>query len=230
MTDAGVGVHEQGGSQQDGSEQHGSSRQGSAPHSPEQWDELYGTEQVWSGRPNGTLVAEVAGLAPGTALDIGSGEGGDVVELARRGWAVTGLDVSGVALQRARAAAEAAGVPATWVQAGLAEAALPEEGFDLVTVHYPALPKEPPGALPALLAAVAPGGTLLVVHHADLHEAAHEHGFDPDDYVSHDDVAAALGEGWTVEVRERRPRADAPTTGRGAGHVDDLVLRARRSG
>jgi SAM-dependent methyltransferase len=194
----------------------------------QQWDELYGSEQVWSGRPNGTLVVEVAGLEPGTALDVGSGEGGDVVELARRGWRVTGLDVSGVALQRARDAAEAAGVEATWVHAALTDAVLPPGGFDLVTVHYPALPKDPPGAVPALLAAVAPGGTLLVVHHADLHEGAHEHGFDPDDYVGHDDLADALGDGWTVEVRERRPRADAPTTGRGAGHVDDLVLRARR--
>lgn len=44
----------------------------------------------------------------------------------------------------------------------------------------------------ALLAAVAPGGTLLVVHHADVDaEKAKSFGFDITDYLSHDDVLLA---------------------------------------
>src|SRR4051812_15348151 len=65
------------------------------------WDERYGsTERVWSGAPNPQLVAEVSDLRPGTVLDAGCGEGGDAHWLAARGWQVTALDVSAVALDR----------------------------------------------------------------------------------------------------------------------------------
>lgn len=192
------------------------------------WDERYGAaEQVWSGDPNGALVAEVADLAPGTALDVGCGEGADAVWLARRGWRVTALDVSRVALERAERHARNAGVEVTWVHSGLVEAHLAT--FDLVSAQYPAL-RGTPGheAERALLRAVAPGGVLLVVHHADV-EAGSGHGFDPRDYVLPADVAALLAadDGWRVEVDERRPRF--VRSGAGAAHTHDLVLRARRS-
>ena len=82
-------------------------------------------------------------------------------------------------------------------------------------------------AVVALLAAVAPGGTLLVVHHADIDpEEAKARGFDPADYVAPADVAALLDDGWRVEVDEKRSRDI--TGGAGAHHTHDLVLRARR--
>ncbi|WP_345152704.1 class I SAM-dependent methyltransferase [Nonomuraea rubra] len=54
--------------------------------------------------------ARVTDLPPGTALDLGSGEGGDAIWLARKGWRVTAADISGVALRRAARHAEEAGV------------------------------------------------------------------------------------------------------------------------
>ena len=193
-----------------------------------EWDERYGAaDQVWSGEPNAALVAETAGLEPGRALDVGCGEGADAVWLARRGWEVTGLDVSRVALDRAQRLARDAGVQVGWVQAALVEAALPAGVFDLVSAQYPALRKTP-GAVAerTLLDLVAPGGTLLVVHHAIDPEHHHEDDFDPTLYVLPADVRALLGEGWTVEVDERRPRA--VSRGAGAHHVQDVVLRAQR--
>ncbi|MFJ9038506.1 class I SAM-dependent methyltransferase [Streptomyces sp. NPDC102406] len=196
-----------------------------------EWDGRYAErQQLWSGRPNGALLAEVAGLAPGRALDVGCGEGADAIWLARGGWDVTALEVSGVALERAAGHARDAGVAVRWVHAALADAALPPASFDLVSAQYPALLRTPDAAAErALLGAVAPGGVLLLVHHAgmDTHEAHEESGFDPADYVWPSMVAALLDEDWAVEVDEVRPRV-APESGAGAHHADDVVLRVRR--
>lgn len=195
------------------------------------WDERYSDrDQLWSGQPNNALVAEAAGLRPGRALDVGCGEGADALWLAGQGWEVTALDVSRVALDRAAGHAELAGAKVRWLHAGLVGAPLRPRSFDLVSAQYPALLRTERGdAENALLDAVAPGGTLLVVHHpAPTKEQAAEHGFDPDDYVSPADVAALLGEGWLIEVDEVRPRS--VTAGAGSAHTQDIVLRARRLG
>ena len=193
------------------------------------WDERYTSmERVWSGEPNGALVTETTGLTPGAALDVGCGEGADAVWLAEHGWDVTALDVSGVALERAARHAEQVQVPVRWVHAGLVEAGLPAGTFDLVSAQSPALLRtEGHDAEAALLAAVAPGGTLLVVHHQVIDaEQARAHGVDPDDYVSPADVATLLDERWRIEVDETRPRH--VTGGAGSHHTHDVILRARR--
>ncbi|MFH9015674.1 class I SAM-dependent methyltransferase [Streptomyces sp. NPDC017943] len=195
-----------------------------------EWDGRYADrQQLWSGRPNGALVAEVAGLTPGRVLDVGCGEGADALWLARGGWDVTALDVSGVALERAAGHAREAGLTVRWVHAELTEAALPPGSFDLVSAQYPALLRTLEAAAErALLAAVAPGGVLLLVHHAGMDtREAHESGFDPADYLWPSTVAALLDDDWVVEVDEQRPRV-APPGGAGAHHTDDLVLRVRR--
>jgi SAM-dependent methyltransferase len=194
-----------------------------------EWDERYAAaDQLWSGQPNATLVDEVGDLEPGRALDVGCGEGADAVWLASHGWQVTAIDVSLLALQRATTSAERSGVQVEWVHAGLLDAPLPPGGFGLVTAHYCALFHTPTReAERALLAAVAPGGHLLVVHHADVDvEEAKAHGFDPAQYVNPSDVAALLDERWQVTWDERRPRL--LRSGAGAGHSHDVVLHARR--
>lgn len=200
-------------------------------HGQFHFDELYsGAEPVWSGEPNGTLVQEVSGVTPGRALDVGCGEGADAVWLAQRGWQVTALDPAKGALDRAERAAAGAGVEVRWLHAGLLDAPLSGETFDLVSAQYPALPRTPGGdAVRALLALVALGGTLLVVHHADVDlERALEHGCDPRAYVSPADVLAALDDGWEVLVDERRERH--VSGGAGVHHTHDTVVRARRRG
>ncbi len=183
----------------------------------------------WSGRPNGRLVAEVAALAPGRALDVGCGEGADAIWLAARGWDVTAIDVSDVALTRARAAAERAGVDVDWVGGDAFQADVAGRSFDLVSMQYPALPKAAgPDAVRALLDAVRPGGLLLAVYH-DLDDEHIEHMkarcTDPAAYVGVDDLRALLGSDFDVELHAIEPRTDPPA---GTPHVADVVLRARR--
>ncbi len=142
---------------------------------PEFWDDRYsGEERTWSGRPNVRLVETASDLAPGRALDLGAGEGGDAAWLAARGWEVVALDVSQVALDRA--AQHHGSDRVTWRQADLRTWTPDDElgTFDLVSTCYLHLP--PPGH-PRLLGllgpVVQPGGTLVHVghHHDDITSA-----------------------------------------------------------
>jgi thioredoxin reductase/protein-L-isoaspartate O-methyltransferase len=199
------------------------------------WDHRYGGERMWSGNPNGTLVNEVSGLAPGRALDVGAGEGGDAIWLAEQGWTVTATDISQRALDRVRGEAERRGLKVACHQADANELdPFDTEAFDLVSAQYASIPRTPDGrGVRNLMAAVAPGGTLLVVSHdlepmrLEIDTTMNSRPFDPDAYVRVDDVVAALtgSPEWDIEVNELRPRPPGAVS---AHHVDDLVLRARR--
>lgn len=194
-----------------------------------EWDERYRGDgsNIWSGQPNEALIVEAADLPVGRAVDLGCGEGADAVWLATRGWDVTGIDISSVALNRARSAARNAAVDVEWIHADFAVSP-PESGaFDLVISFYPALLKtKVDESIAALLLGVAPGGTLLFVWHAMTDsEVARSHGFEPDDYVQIDDVVTRLGDGWDVVVNETRPR---DLRSENSPHHEDTVLKAIR--
>jgi SAM-dependent methyltransferase len=209
---------------------HGEQRFGTAAQAAE-WDVRYSEHDgsMWSGRPNGRLVAEVADLRPGRALDIGCGEGADAIWLAHRGWAVTAIDISEVAVGRARAAGERAAAAVEWLCGDALRTPFAAHSFDLVSMQYPALPKAAGvAAVRALLETVRPGGLLLAVYH-DLDDDHREHmrsrGVDPADYIGADDLAPLLGDDFTLELHAVEPRVDPPP---GTPHVADVVLRARR--
>ncbi|MEU8324536.1 FAD-dependent oxidoreductase [Nonomuraea sp. NPDC048881] len=205
-----------------------------APVSGEQfWDERYGqSERIWSGNPNVRLVEEVADLAPGTALELGCGEGADAVWLARRGWRVTAADISGVALARAAVHAAEAGVAerVDWQRHDLAES-FPEGEYDLVTASYLHSPAElsREKVLRAAAAAVAPGGQLLVLGHAGPPPWEPEARVElPTPQQVLDALELAEGE-WEVLRAEEFERAQTAPGGAPAVRVDN-VLRIRRRG
>jgi SAM-dependent methyltransferase len=205
-------------------------RFGSATQAAE-WDARYSEYDGprWSGRPNGRLLAEVADLTPGRALDVGCGEGADAIWLARHGWTVTAIDISDVAVTRAREAAGLAGAVVEWVRGDALQTPFPAGSFDLVSMQYPALPKAAgEAAIRALLNTVRPGGLLLAVYH-DLDDEHREHmksrGVDPADYVDAHDLGRLLGDEFTIERHEAEPRIDPPPDN---PHIADVVLRARR--
>ena len=128
-------------------------------------------ERVWSGRANPVLVDVAGSLPAGTALDLGCGEGGDAIWLARQGWRVTAVDLSATALDRASADAVAAGVEAR-IDFGRHDLAstFPDGAFDLVSAQYLHSPVELPRdhVLRAAARAVSPGGLLLIVGHGSV--------------------------------------------------------------
>jgi SAM-dependent methyltransferase len=210
--------------------EHGEQRFGVAEQTAE-WDARYSERDgaMWSGRRNGRLVAEVGALTPGRVLDVGCGEGADAIWLAQRGWTVTAIDISDVAVSRAREAAQLNGSAVEWVCGDALQVPFSARSFDLVSMQYPALPKAAgEAAIRTLLNTVRPRGLLLAVYH-DLDDDHREHmkarGVDPADYIGADDLVRLLGDGFTVEVHAVEPRIDPPP---GTPHIADIILRARR--
>jgi len=196
-----------------------------------EWDARYSERDgaMWSGQPNGRLVAEVGALTPGRVLDVGCGEGADAIWLAQRGWTVTAIDISDIAVSRAREAAQLNGAAVEWLCGDALQAAFSARSFDLLSMQYPALPKASgEAAIRTLLNTVRPGGVLLAVYH-DLDDDHREHmkarGTDPADYIDAADLVRLLGDGFTVELHAVEPRIDPPP---GTPHIADIILRARR--
>ena len=186
----------------------------------EDWNRKHGEAGPLFGvEPNRFLVAEVADLPPGRALDVACGAGRNAVWLAERGWTVTGVDFSDVALENARRLAGGARRRRRVGRGDLRDWQPPAE-YDLVAVLYLQVPAEraprrcsrgPPRAL-------APGGTLLVVgHHSDNLE--HGSGGPKDPRVL-----------YTRRGRRRRPRRSRDREGRsGAAPGRGRAGRDRRA-
>lgn len=197
---------------------------------PAAWDERYsGETTVWSGNPNPQLVALASALSPGTALDVGCGEGGDVIWLAQQGWHATGADFSATGLARAARHAEDAGVAeqVAWWQIDARTFGAEGRTFDLVTTHYLHPPDGGMAAVAGRLAtAVAPGGHLLVVGHAPSHVFTELSESHRGAMFAATDLLAALPADMEVLVAEDRPRHLVRE-----GHevdVADATLIARR--
>jgi SAM-dependent methyltransferase len=195
----------------------------------EDWNDRYAQKElVWTAEPNRRFAAEVGGLEPGRALDLACGEGRNAVWLAERGWQVTGVDFSDVALAKAAELAASRGVEVDWLVADVLEYRPEARAFDLVAVLYLQLPRdELLHALESAAGAVAPGGTLLVLGH-DTTNLTHGHGGPKDASVLYTaaDVVPALAD-LVVEraeaVERTVPLAD------GEAVAIDAFVRAHRA-
>ncbi|MEV0717754.1 class I SAM-dependent methyltransferase [Asanoa sp. NPDC050611] len=187
------------------------------------WDRRYAeTELVWSADPNRFVADELTGLPPGSAVDLAAGEGRNALWLAGVGWRVTAVDFSAVALDKGRQIAVARGLDVTWVHADLADYRPPTADLVLIAyLHVPPALWQP--VLGRAVAAVAPGGTLLLVGHDSTNLTEGTGG--PQDLErlwSLDAVVASLGD---LVVR-RAERVHRPVEG--ARDAIDTLVRAER--
>jgi SAM-dependent methyltransferase len=187
----------------------------------ETWDERYAAaERVWSTEPNHWVVLLTEQLVPGTALDLGAGEGRNALWLAQQGWRVTAVDFSAVAVDRGRGAP--GGSRVEWQVADVTTYA-PDRTFDLVLLCYLHLPRRLMQQVLAHAASwVAPGGHLVVVGHA-VRNLTHGVGGPQDADRLHDlDLCAQAAQGLVVDRLEEVDR-ETPQ-----GSAIDVLLRARR--
>lgn len=198
------------------------------------WDTRYAeSTAVWSGAVNDALRQEVSDLTPGTALDLGCGEGGDAIWLAAQGWRVTAADISAVALAKAAAHAARAGVTVDFQCHDLGTS-FPAGSYDLVSAQflYPrgGVPRE--RILLAAAAAVGPGGILLIEGHQDFGPFAEQHHAHGDiSFPEPDEVIAGLrlAEGeWQVLRAAKHDRLQNGPEGRPT-HRTDSTVKLRRA-
>lgn len=216
----------------------------SHPHTPETFGAAYWEDRYQVGEgtgrhvPSPSLVEEAAQLPPGRALDAGCGRGADALWLARRGWHVTAVDISATALAAAADSTRGTELQdrVDWVRADLGTWQ-PHRDFDLVTSHYVHAPGPQRDFLRRLSSWVAPGGTLLVVGHADTDGEDHrphgefERARPPATQVSPEQVTALLPtDDWEVLVAERRTQHLQRPDGSGTTPLHATIVRARRRG
>ena len=184
------------------------------------WDERYaGTELIWSTGPNQFVEQGLAELSPGRALDVACGEGRNARWLAQRGWQVTAMDFSPVAVDKGRRLTEQVDDGIDWQVGDVLTTELPS-GLDLVVIAYLQLPaSERATAVRRSFEALAPGGTLFVVAHDSTNLTEGSGGpSSPDVLYTAQDVLDDLGDlgdsAFEVEraelVARAVPAADDP--------------------
>lgn len=198
------------------------------------WESRYrDAGRIWSGRVNATTAEVVAGLPTGRALELGSGEGGDAVWLARQGWEVTAVDISATAVERGLTLATEAGVAERieWMAHDLATWRT-EQSFDLVTASFfhstVTLPRT--DVLRHAASRVSPGGHLLIVSHAGAPSWARDHAVHEHRFLTPAEEIAELNlpsRDWETVLAETRAREATGPDGEPAT-LDDVVVLLRR--
>jgi SAM-dependent methyltransferase len=187
------------------------------------WDERYRAEQrLWIPDPDPALLELADGLSPGRALDLACGEGRNALALARRGFQVTAVDFSAVALERLEASARELGLEVATVRSALREFLAQPPSAELVVLANFHPPRAERLAIYARLhAAVAPGGVLFIIgHHRDSLGIVGPP--DPDRLLDESEIQEAFA-GWRLSRLERL--VEVTDSGQGAPSLVAVVER-----
>lgn len=114
--------------------------------------------KAFTSKPNAFLVEMTRRRKPGTALDVGMGQGRNAIYLAQRGWNVTGFDPAGEGVNRAKAEAERLGLRIQTEITTFEKFEFGENRWYLIVLTY-----EPTKAIaPRIERALKPGGAVLI--------------------------------------------------------------------
>jgi 2-polyprenyl-3-methyl-5-hydroxy-6-metoxy-1,4-benzoquinol methylase len=196
----------------------------------DEWNARYSaSELVWGVEPNRFVAAEAGDLPAGRALDLACGEGRNAIWLAQRGWRVIAADFADAAIEKGRKLAAGVGVEVDWRVDDVVTWVPPDRSFDLVLCSYLQLPPDERAVVfTNAAAAVAPGGTFLVVAH-DTRNLTDGYGGPQEAPVLYRaaDVVQFL-DGFTIvqagEIVREVTRPDGT-----AAHAIDCLVRAQRS-
>lgn len=191
------------------------------------WDERYSTKElVWTGRANQFVEQNLADLKPGSAIDLGAGEGRNSVWLAARGWDVTAVDFSQVGLDKAVQLAADNNVQIK-VECADATSYQSADPVDLVILSYLQLvPEAQQTVLSHATTWLRPGGTLFVIAH-DRSNVADGYGGPPMPEVCYtvEETVSAIG-GLDVSTAEVARRHVDTSEGLQTA-LDTLVIATR---
>ena len=128
----------------------------------ERWNVRYASgEYTARTHPSALLATWIDRLPRGRALDVACGTGRNAIHLAGNGYAVDAMDISAVALARARERAEAAGVAVHWIETDLDRVEIARDAYDVIVVaRFLDRP-----LIPRLVDALRPGGHVVYDHH-----------------------------------------------------------------
>ena len=128
----------------------------------EKWNERYATG-AYAARtyPTQLLADWIDELPRGRALDVACGAGRNALFLAEHGYTVDAIDISAVALERARASAAERGLDVNWIEMDLERDEIAGDHYDLIViVRY-----THPTLVADLIGRLADGGFLLCEEH-----------------------------------------------------------------
>ncbi len=161
----------------------------------EQWNERYRAgEQVFDA-PSPLVVQFTRELTPGSALDLACGPGRNALYLAERGWRVTAVDGSSIAIDLLRGNNPSIDARVVDLEAG--DFNPQPEAYDVVLSCYYLLRS----LIPAMKSALRPGGLLVAIVH--LAEADQPQGTPARAYPGE---LRAFFQGWSIlHYREGEP-------------------------
>ncbi len=146
-----------------------------------QWDQRYSRPTFIYGKTPVKFLAENYHYIPfeSTVLDMGMGEGRNAVFLAQKGYKVTGVDISSVAVKKAFLLAQEFGVKIKGVVASLKDYKIAPNSFDAIICFY----YVDRSLVEKIKTWLKPGGVVIFEAHTVKERESHKKNDPVDDYL-----------------------------------------------
>ncbi|HUF21401.1 MAG TPA: methyltransferase domain-containing protein [Burkholderiales bacterium] len=198
----------------------------------ESWDAKYATDEyIFGTAPNVFLASEATRFRPDDrVLAVADGEGRNGVWLAERGCQVLSVDISAVALEKARRLAGQRGVSLAFEIADLGIWQWPREAFDAIVCIFIqfAAPAERARLFDGFRQALKPGGIVLMEGYNPKQLQYRSGGPGKLEHLYTEQMLKDAFAGWEILLlREYEAELDEGPKHRGMAALIDLIARKR---